>query len=268
LIVSATAESLLAGEPEIRIAPVAAADPAHHPRFRRSTTPGSEEGMYELPVYQSRIHAINEIWINITNDGMIGAYRDPNDPIGTMVADPREDRMALKISWLPSMEFPPRSQNDYLFFVYPLIGCVRGFDTLVSDELVTRTKITETSSQRSRPGYSPTAVADQQFETVYSDTMTAMLRYWDHVDFRPHIPIGVEVRQASFGWTSTFAKRFIIFNYWIRNIGDQPMEKWCFGLYVWPIIANDARWSDPNLGTDPVVGFLSEVPGARRWHNR
>ena len=40
----------------------------------------------------------------------------------------------------------------------------------------------------------------------------------NHTDGRPHIPIGVEIRQESYSWSFDYAKDFILMDFQITNV--------------------------------------------------
>jgi hypothetical protein len=83
--------------------------------------------------------------------------------------------------------------------------------------------------------YNPKATADEQFDTYYSDKyVNYSYTGIDPDDKRPHIPLGIEVKQSSYTWTAEFAKKFIIIDYTIYNYNDQQKDIYDFflGMYL------------------------------------
>ncbi len=193
-------------------------------------------------------------------------------------------------------EFPRNTRIAYLYGAKLLFGCIRGADTLVSEgpgvgpsfigepawEMNSYQDVVESSSQRNRPNYDPAARAQQQFTQVYDDTAVVKPGrnpgyYYDAIEQRPHVPIGIEVRQTTYVWSDEFSKRFIIVDYWIKNISGQPIEDACVGVYVDPDIywvprsdrnplavsptINFNRWPPPFKSPDDICGLLQIVPG-------
>ena len=193
-------------------------------------------------------------------------------------------------------EFPRGARKTYLYGSQLLFGCIRREDTLVSEgpgvsasfpgepawEMNGYERIWETSSQRNRPNYHPDARAPQQFYMVYSDTAVVKPGrnpgyYYDAVERRPHMPIGLEVHQTTYAWADAYSQRFIIADYWLKNISSKPIEKGCVGIYADPDIIylpkwyhsftyrratiDLSEWPPPLKSIDDICGFLREVPG-------
>jgi len=133
--------------------------------------------------------------------------------------------------------------------------------------MVAYQKFRHVSSRKTNQHYDPNALAEQQFSLVLYDTADAYYSWLiDQVEPRSHIPIGLELRQTSYAWSSGFSKRFIIVDYWFRNISDRYISDAYIGfnfsgetMYAphWPI------WGGDWVGdfSDQVTGFLSVVPG-------
>ncbi|MCH7761400.1 T9SS type A sorting domain-containing protein [candidate division TA06 bacterium] len=94
------------------------------------------------------------------------------------------------------------------------------------------------------------AISEEDFLTLYSDTVG--------FPYAPnHTPIGVEVRQSSYAWSYSCVEDFVILDFWIKNIGGQPLSELYVGLYI------DADVG-PNVGVrheDDISGFVEWVPG-------
>ena len=84
-----------------------------------------------------------------------------------------------------------------------------GFDE--DDSIIVR------STRQGTPEYSEKAISEQDFISIYTDTLLSS----DYSGVSPNHqkPIGLEVIQRSYAWSYSYAEDFIIFDYGIRNIG-------------------------------------------------
>lgn len=209
-------------------------------------------------VFDSRLHYAGQVWVTVSNDGSIG--------IGV---DPMKDRQYLGIDWTPRFEFPPRSGNDYLLSASLVFGCARLADTIVSSNALgfggipfsfwSFASIVESSSLRSSQHYDPAARAEQEYFAVYSDTTVAPGDV-DPVDLRSHVPIGIEVHQTSYAWSNSYASRFIIIDYWIKNIAEVPIRMGAVGLVVHAYVRGHLAPSSESHVRD-ITGFVRTAPG-------
>ncbi len=179
------------------------------------------------------------------------------------------DRAKLGIDWIPSFEFPTGTRNDYLYTASLVFGCVRGTDTLVSAfadrfgepqvEFISYQPIRELSNSPASSAYDASALAEQEYYAVFFDT-TVFPNFIDAADGRRHKPIGLEIHQTSLSWSNGFASRFIIVNYWLKNIGKVPIENVAIGFEVNPAIYSDRTPHD--VGTlGNICGFLPVAEG-------
>ncbi|MEW5874221.1 MAG: hypothetical protein AB1752_03440 [Candidatus Zixiibacteriota bacterium] len=223
------------------------------------TTASSQQ--VQLPVYDGRIHAVNEIWLSLTNYGQIGAWRGL-EPI-CCITDPRYDRRELGISWIPSCEYPPRSQNDYLSAMLLDVGGIRSLDTLLTWSWVSHQRLIESSALRSWGAYDPAAHADQEYYAVYDDTSAILDRYsrYDYYENRYYPATELEIHQKSYAWSMPFTKRFILFDFWIKNIGTHTLDECVAGLEVYPGIINDVHWEPFEHPGYSICGLVGETPG-------
>ncbi|MEW5874399.1 MAG: T9SS type A sorting domain-containing protein [Candidatus Zixiibacteriota bacterium] len=178
-----------------------------------------------------------------------------------IVPEPQEDMRSLRISYIPSFEFPPRSRNDYLYLAGMGVGAIKRHDTLFSDsqELYPLTFFSESSQLPGHPGYSKGAVADQQFILVLSDTTWRSIKYsQDYLDRRLHIPLGLEVRQTILGWASRFARRFVLIDYLITNRSTEVLNGVFAEFAVSPTIQNDVAQEFPQ---PELCGLVGVSPG-------
>ncbi|GAB4317927.1 MAG: hypothetical protein Kow0074_06820 [Candidatus Zixiibacteriota bacterium] len=212
------------------------------------------------PVYETRLHSVGQVWMALTNYGLIGTEN------GNRVADKDKDLLAIKYS--PSFEFPAGTRNDYMYAGGLWVGGVIANDTLVSlpidgtsvpkSEWTSFDTVKESSSLRGTLYYSPSAYAEQQFFARYSDTL--ILPGVDEVEGRAHKPLHVEVSQHSYAWSDNFSRQFVIVENWIRNIGDRPIDKMAFGIFMDADVFNENTTQQVSGFLDDVSGFIDRAP--------
>jgi hypothetical protein len=215
----------------------------------------------EIPNWGFEVHKINKMWLSVSNGGTFGigfagSYIDPE------TGEPA-----------PSCEYPANSDVTYLYYGAFWAGAVVGRDTLVSIGIADfydvrefwptsgpEGAITRRSNMKNSLDYSPQAVSEQDFICAYTDTFTDVsLTGQDPIDNRPHVPLGIEVKQRTFAWSYEYAEDFIMFDFTIRNINRFPLKEVYFGIFV------DADvWHESNSGgtnyTDDICGYLHDIP--------
>ncbi|MBD3297400.1 MAG: hypothetical protein GF341_02000 [candidate division Zixibacteria bacterium] len=224
------------------------------------------------PVWKTQVHYINDIWFGLETDGTLGTGRvyGLGDEEGDGASAPRRRDLLryLEITWTPSLEFPPRTENDYLNYALLGFGCVRGIDTILLwtgfSDLLSYQDFSETSNRRTLgPLYDPEARAEQQFYLNMSDTSWLSYKWgYDYYDQRPYTPIGIEVHQTSYSWSMRFAKRFILIDYWIINVGDRPIVDGTVGLFIDPFVLNDKLWVPRDHPPKAISGCIPVTAGA------
>lgn len=217
-----------------------------------------------------------------------------NAPVGPMIGSERvldlrsqytSDLNVLVTNYngLGFFEFPYGSRLGYLYGAKVIFGCVRGVDTLVSEcgalppvgaltwEMHSYAQMHETSSVEGRASFSPVARAEQEIFMVASDT-SIIGSGLDEIELRPHKPIGIEVHRTTYTWTGPLLRRFVLLDYWIRNISGQTISNGCIGFVVSPNV-HFLREGIPvttwppwgitgyELPPDDLTGFLKTWPG-------
>lgn len=223
---------------------------------------GGFQGVSTLPTYVTRLHYAGQIWMAISNYGLLGTE-------GDLSLVHEKDRDALRINYSPSLEFPAGSRNEYLEAGGLWVGGVLGRDTLVSINLSGQTNVlfgelnsfdstVESSSIKGSQFYDPNAKAEQQFYARYSDTMiTGAI---DEIEGRQHRPLNIEVSQRSYAWSSRVARQFVIVECWIRNIGDRPISGLAMGVFIDADVFNEVD-GDVDFGPlDDLTGFYEWTP--------
>jgi hypothetical protein len=173
------------------------------------------------------------------------------------------------------LEFPRNSNVHYLLQAWLVCGGIVGTDTLVSNdssyppELNAFEPFIETSNRPGASNYSPDAVAQQQLYAVCYDTIVLKTPYLDAIESRIHKPIGLEIHQMVYTWSDTYSKRFVILNWWIKNIASRPINKFTVGIRALPTAqyTYSTNWPYDISGYAPggygdnIVGFVQTVPG-------
>ena len=185
-----------------------------------------------VPDYGVAAHRVGKIKLTITNNGTFGTGFSRASDVDIFYRDQ-----------LLSCEYPKNSNNEYLFSGAFWIGAVVNRDTLVStgaggdewvrefhpDEapfgtIVRRSLIDPTSEEYEG------AISEEDFICVYYDTLTGGVDA-DHFG-RPHVPLNIEVTEASYAWSYAYAEDFVLFDYKIRNIGSSRLKDVYMGVYV------------------------------------
>ncbi|MCI0513445.1 hypothetical protein L0128_09555 [candidate division KSB1 bacterium] len=200
-------------------------------------------GKTTLANVQFKTHNVGNMWLTVTNEGLIGAYGG--------------------IGGYPNCEFPANSDVEYLFTGSIWIGALVGKDTLVSvgaDGWA--------GGQEMRPGWTEAdtilyhstripgdtlAMSEQDFICSYMDTS---LLFAD-LDAE-HEPMGLEIEQRSYAWSYSYAEDFVIYDFYIKNrsalLGTPRIFKSLFmGVYI---DGDCGHTSIANYAQDDITGFL------------
>jgi len=161
----------------------------------------------------------------------------------------------------PSLEFPTGSRLEYLFWAGFWIGAVKGEDTLVStaggwvsgawpgewgskytdDVIRVRTNLpvlhAPSGSYCDDVYFSEDAVSEQDYVVRLWDTANSLITDPDRIDpidGRLHEPLGLEVTQKSYAWSSSVAQGLIAIDYEIKNVGRERLRDAYAGFWVIP----------------------------------
>lgn len=207
------------------------------------------------PAHALVAHRVGKIVLGLSNNGTFG-----NKYTQGVVTD-----------WftgeeVPSCEYPKGSNNKYLYGGAFWIGAVVRGDTLVSvgaDSWQLVYEFNPPPEPFGNPVYrsiiDPTAqdaedaVSEEDFIMVYTDTVTQGIPN-DFMAGRPHIPLNIEVTEASYAWSYGYAEDLILFDYQIKNIGRDMLED----VYMGILVDCDVSWE--GLGdagaNDDIAGFV------------
>jgi len=192
---------------------------------------------------QIKSHNVGNIWLSVTNYGLIGAYG------GT--------------GGFPDCEFPANSDVEYLFTGAIWIGALVGKDTMVSvgadgwaggKEMRPGWADEDTILHRTTRNPADTlAVSEQDFICSFADTALVFADVDDE-----HRPMGVSIEQRTYAWSYSYAEDFVIYDFYVTNrtgwVGTPKTFKRLFmGVYI---DGDCGHTSIPNYFQDDITGFL------------
>ncbi|SYZ72836.1 conserved hypothetical protein [Candidatus Zixiibacteriota bacterium] len=211
---------------------------------------------YDEPCVGVGVHNKGKIGLTVSNQGHFGTgfFGGATNPLDGGIA--------------PSCIYPYPGRSNYLFAGAFWIGAVVGIDTLVSvgadgwhgtKELwPLPCNLGGGMVYRSISRNDSLAVSEQDWIAVYTDTVTDAAHVAaDPLDGRPHIPLGIQVTQRTYGWSYAYAEDFVLFDYSIKNIGQKDLKKVYMGIYV---------DGDVSVGVggegylDDISGFKQAIP--------
>jgi hypothetical protein len=98
------------------------------------------------------------------------------------------------------------------------------------------------------------AISQQMFTSVFYDTATSMNRSRTE-DF--HVPLGLEVRQESYAWTSSALENFIGVEYKVTNINDSTIYNAYVAFMVDADIGNSRVY--PQAYSDDMASYVDTI---------
>ena len=207
-----------------------------------------------------KTHDIGQLFFTVTNWGFFGSQRGDDDPRYCIIYEEGDNEGECR----PSAEYPGGSGIEYLFQGALWIGAVVDGDTLVSvgedgwftdvNEIFPGySQETDTIMEHSILYGDPDAISEQDFVAEMTDTVK-------NADFVPteHRPIGIKVVQRSVGWSYSYARNFIIIDYWFTNIREDSatINDAYLGVYI---DGDVGHVNTPEYAQDDVTGFLEYI---------
>ncbi|MCI0596545.1 MAG: hypothetical protein L0Z48_08385, partial [candidate division Zixibacteria bacterium] len=217
-------------------------------------------GIPVLPNLEQCTHKTGRFWLTVSNYGILGNRKD------VLLRD------CLTGGFTSSAEFPGGSNIEYLFQGALWIGGIVGNDTLTSigtdgwvgiRELFpddgTKGSIIRRSARSSSPFYSPDAVSDLDLIAVYYDTLKdpRLASNPDPETLEPHKSLGVKIEQRSYSWSAEWGQDWVLLDYGITNLGNEPIRKAYFGFFFDSEIGNRNTGKATHL--DDYVGFMRQT---------
>jgi len=209
------------------------------------------------PAYCIAEHNVGKIVMAVDNSGHIGD--------GFSLAGVIDCFTGLEVH---ACEYPAGSNTHYLWVGALWVGAVVGNDTLVStgadgwimggyefhpDESPAGDMIYRSNADPLAPEYQG-AVSYQDFVAVYYDTCSTCIGVEnDPRDGRSHMPLNIEVTQESYAWPYAYAEDFVLFNYTLRNTGQETLNDVYVGIYVDADVYHQA--TGDNGARDDLTGF-------------
>ncbi len=191
----------------------------------------------QTPAIMLVAHTIGKIELAVANNGTFGREYVPS-----------ETRHAFTGESIPlSCQYPKGSNVAYLFGGAFWIGAVSGRDTLVSvgadgwqlvyEMFPDEPPFGNMQYRTIRDDEEGLAVSEEDYISVYTDTFPQLV---DNDFFgRSHRPLNIEITQASYAWSYSYAEDFVLFDYRIKNIGTETLEQVYMGIYVDAMICYD-----------------------------
>lgn len=108
--------------------------------------------------------------------------------------------------------------------------------------------------------YDPSATAEEQFNTMYTDKFVE--RYYtgmDADDQREHVPLGIEVKEKSYAWSYAYAQKFIIIDYTLYNRNEDQKDIYDFFMCMY-LDCDIGNYSDEVsfVHSDDLCGFIQK----------
>jgi hypothetical protein len=209
----------------------------------------------DTPYVDIGVHNVGRIGMTVANTGTFGT-----GVVGILL-DPITGQVA------PSCIYPYPGNNNYLFAGAFWVGAVVGNDTLVSIGMDGWQQVQEmwpdpypkgAIVRRSTLNNDYGALSEQDIIAQYTDTLTDSCYVADDLfEGRPHIPLGIEITQKSYGWSASFLRDFILFDYSIKNISQNTLNSVYMGIYVDGDVG--PAGADINDATDDICGFKRAI---------
>lgn len=215
------------------------------------------------PAYCIASHDIGKINLAVNNNGTFGSGYSASGSQDCFTGET-----------IRSCEYPKGSNTVYLFTGVLWIGAVSGRDTLVStgadgwstsanefhpEEAPLGNMIYRSTIDPAKPEFDG-AISEQDYIAVYYDTCLNCPGVTnDELDGRPHRPLNLEVTQRSFAWSYAYAEDIVLFDYAIRNIGNERLRRVFMGIYVdadiYPLSVDGSDGAQ-----DDIAGFHQKLP--------
>ncbi|MGE5692751.1 MAG: T9SS type A sorting domain-containing protein, partial [Candidatus Zixiibacteriota bacterium] len=115
------------------------------------------------------------------------------------------------------------------------------------------------STRTSSPFYSPDAISDQDFIAVYYDTLKdpRLVTSIDPETGERFKELGIKVEQRSYSWSAEWGQDWVLLDYTITNMGNEPVKQTYVGLFLDPDIGNVSDNRATQI--DDYCGFQAQV---------
>jgi len=210
-----------------------------------------EDAEQVAPNVQWRVHTAGDLWLSISNTGLLGSwFRQRDDP---------ETGLPL-----PSSPFPGGSDLEYLFVGSIWIGAVVNdtpYVSLGSSQGWVWLYYLWPDSGTAGSIVEEEWWADQELIALCADTLKKDWDPYPPPEDRPR-PMGIRIRQHSYCWETAGYNQFIILDYTVKNIGDQVLHDPCAGFYMDADVQHVEEHPYGSYGpNDDIAGFLTSYQG-------
>ncbi len=203
-------------------------------------------------------HDVGNLGLTVTNYGVLGeGYNNPDQPscmYKLYANNPREqvEHMSFGGLWIGGRGGPSGGVHVSTAIVDGVFEAgEEGFEfTNTASEGDT---IQIRSSIVTSPYFDPQAVSHQDFVAQFTDINTRV----PGTDFEipNHTPLGLSIKLESYAWNFPYTEAFVILNYTLSNISDQPIEDVYAGI-----------WADASVGNMNYTSIY-EPGGGWTWYD-
>ena len=191
-----------------------------------------------LAQFEEKSVQVGQMGLHITNAGTVGRPNVRNEPQG-----------------LPSMEYPLNSGVEHLFEAGLWLGAYRGGQLSVTTGSLDDASgyaagkagfefsplpgwpVLEKSSLPGNPNYSLSALAHQEFELHFTDSLTYVPGSGQPIA-NHLLPLNARVQLNSLAWNFPFADYFTVLRYRITNLGPLPWDSLYTGIWSDLVVRN------------------------------
>jgi hypothetical protein len=209
----------------------------------------------------SRVHKNGKIWVGVTNFGQFGT------DAGRGAVWPGSDLPGREAQYInrggmflggivPSDGTPGPDLNkigdlDTLVAEGPSAWSVVDFAEMLPHYPDSRSNVKVRSSIPSSPFYSPSAVSEEDFIAVYTDTFL-IVKGFTQAPPKHQRALGIEVIEKSYQFSLPFAEDMVFFDLVIRNVGKNYIRNFYAGFFA----DNDMGCIGAVSQTDDATGFM------------
>ncbi len=219
------------------------------------------------PNMQVRVHYSTDIFVTVTNFGLIGSQ-------GGDWIDPETGQPA------PGAELPGSSGFDYLFqgalWIGAEVDTVDQYGNPALDTLVSVGNDGWWSSiyellpppEGEESLWEQQVIGDEEYFAVYYDTLTdPSYVNPDPNDQRVHLPLGLKITQNSAGWSTDGYNEFIIINYILENIGGRYLHNTWIGIYYDGDVMHESEnpYGQEQGAQDDLCGYIQHGDYGIAW---
>ncbi|MFK7971528.1 MAG: hypothetical protein AB8F95_14250 [Bacteroidia bacterium] len=162
---------------------------------------------------------------------------------------------SFNVEGRPSWEYPAGSGIEHIFDGGLWVGGLVNGEIAVSTgavddasgyatgkqgfEFTSKEPLAERSSLFDSPFFDPNAVSHQDFVSTFTDTSTTVFTGSNNIQILNHLrPLGIKVDFQAYNWNFSFANFFVILNYRITNVSDQPIDSAYVGFWLDGVVRN------------------------------